>query len=102
MNIPASKRLSIFVLSAALASPVLAEKHHQHGNSDSKPGAGMMMGMDHESMAAMHQHMEKMQDLMTRIKAESDPEKRKQLMEEHRQAMHEGMQMMNQGMDNKG
>ena len=46
--------------------------------------------------------MQKMQETMAKIKAETDPEKRQQLMNEHMQTMQEGMQMMNMGNGMKG
>jgi hypothetical protein len=39
-----------------------------------------------------------MHDMMGKIKAETDPEKRQQLMQEHMRVMQEGMRLMGDGM----
>lgn len=46
-------------------------------------------------------HSQEMDNHMTAIHAEKDPEKRRILMEAHRQSMHEGMEMMH-GMGGNG
>lgn len=47
-----------------------------------------------EDNMQMQQQLQKMDSLMTQIKAEQDPEKLEQLMSQHMDLMHEGMQMM--------
>ncbi len=96
------KMLSTVFISTLLASPVFAEKGHEHADKNQSMGGGMMMGMmSHDQMMEMHEHMQKMHSMMEKIQSETDPEKHQKLMAEHMQAMQEGMHMMNKDMGMK-
>lgn len=63
--------------------------HHPKGNeaaADAMNTDGAMMDMDGQ--------IEKMQELMARIRTTADPKERQRLMQEHMQAMHDGMKSM--------
>lgn len=92
------KALLALIITAVMASPVFAEKHHKQGDDEANGMNGMMNMMSQEKMTAMQEHMQKMREGMKRIKGESDPKKREELMQEHMVFMQEGMQMMNNGM----
>jgi hypothetical protein len=86
------------VLTSIVATPAFAQDTRHHGDDVSQ---GKAMGMQDEHMSSMHQHMQNMQILMDRLKAEQDPDKRQQLMEEHMAAMQSGMEQMRDSMDMK-
>jgi hypothetical protein len=93
-EIKMKKYLALPLIAVFIASPAFAVETHHHVNSDTQK-SGMMKGMmSHDQMTNMHEHMEKMQTLMKRIKSEKDPEKHHALLEEHIKAMKEGMHMM--------
>ena len=59
---------------------------------------GMMNGGMMKQMSAMHQHMQQMQALMTKIQAEKDPVKRRALMQQHMTSMQAMMQSLHASM----
>lgn len=87
--------ISVLAIATFLTTPVFAENHDGCMKGEDMKG-GMMMSQD--QMMAMHGHMNKMQNMMSDIMKESDPQKCQALMHEHMQAMHKGMQMMNGNM----
>jgi protein CpxP len=100
-------RRAIFtaLLAAGLAaSPAVAQQsQHQHGigaPAEAQPVQGSMMqgGMMHDS-EAMLAHRQKMQALMQRAHAATNPVERQRLMGEHRQMMQ--AQMVNMMKDDK-
>ena len=85
--------ISVLAVTALLSSPVFADDHGHNGGMDkSDMTAGGMM-MSHEQMVTMHKHMQKMTDIMKKIKTETDSEKRQKLMQQHINDMQEGMKM---------
>ena len=93
------KVLLLTVVTGLLSGTVLAADEHDHDANQAQEGEamapGMMMGMmNHEQMMQMHEHMQEMQALMTRISEEDDPDVRQELMQEHMASMQEGMAMM--------
>ena len=93
------KILLLTVTTGLLTGPVLAAEEHDHDANQAQEGEamapGMMMGMmNHEQMMQMHEHMQEMQALMTRVSEEDDPEIQQQLMQEHMASMQEGLAIM--------
>lgn len=85
--------ITAIAVSAVLASTAIVASEHQVGHGMQQDGMAMGM-MSHDQMTAMHKHIQEMQQLMTSIKQESDPEKREQLLQEHHNSMRAGMHMM--------
>ncbi|MBM3105844.1 hypothetical protein IIE18_11910 [Pseudomonas sp. V1] len=88
------KFIAGIAIATALATPVIANEDHQHGNSaqgKDKPG-GMMM--DQAQMMKMHEHMHVMKEMMTEIKQETNMAKRQALMEKSMAEMEAHMTMM--------
>lgn len=89
------KLTTLLALSALLVLPMaaIAEEDHAAHHPDSGEAAADTMNPDGATMG-MDRQMQKMQDLMARIRETADPKERMRLMQEHMQAMHEGMKMM--------
>ena len=89
------KLTTSLALSALLVLPMaaIAEEDHAAHHPDSGEAAANTMNPDGATMG-MDRQMQKMQDLMARIRETADPKERMRLMQEHMQAMHEGMKMM--------
>lgn len=95
------KKLSrIILLGAALSFPALADDTpHANEKMPAGQGPGMMNMMGNQQMKSMHEHMETMQALMTRIENEKDPKQHQNMMSEHMDMMMRGMNMMNENRD---
>jgi hypothetical protein len=80
----------------AMSGAALAEDAH-HPNDATKapatapanPAAPAMGGM-----GRMHEHMKRMQEQMSQIRAASDPKEKARLIDEHMKIMEESMSMM--------
>ena len=59
---------------------------------------GMMNGGMMKHMSTMHQHMQQMQALMTEIRSEKDPAKRRALMQQHMTSMQAMMRSLHASM----
>lgn len=89
------KLTTSLALSALLVLPMaaIAEEDHAAHHPGSSEAAADTMNHDGASMG-MDRQMQKMRDLMARIRETADPKERMRVMQEHMQAMHEGMKMM--------
>lgn len=86
------KLIVLLAISTLLAVPAFAENENPHSGDKGQEMQCPMLGQ--EQVMAMHQHMEKMHNMMAKINAETNQEKRQQLLQEHMKAMQYGMQMM--------
>jgi protein CpxP len=88
---------TLFVSSIASLSTI-AWADDGHGHKSNKGGDKMnssMMGQ--EQMIAMQEHMQTMNNIMTKIKGTNDSKQRNQLMQQHMDEMQKGMQTMMHG-----
>ncbi|MFE8069980.1 hypothetical protein QQM79_02885 [Marinobacteraceae bacterium S3BR75-40.1] len=85
------------VLSLVLAAPAIAQsgpEHEQHHNDEAASSAQSPSQSGGMMVEQMQEHMQRMHDQMSRIRAETDPEKRQALMREHIKAMQDMMAKM--------
>ena len=87
-------RTQATTLAAVIALATVTVSAHEHQHSDAQPpatGTGSAVGI---KAPGMHEHMQKMQQQMEKIRATNDPQERDRLVQEHMKSMQEGMKMM--------
>lgn len=85
-------RMTTLAAAIALAAVTVSAQEHQH--SDAQPPATGTEKPVGTKAPGMHEHMQKMQQQMERIRAANDPQERDRLVQEHMKSMQEGMKMM--------
>ncbi|MEX0958919.1 MAG: hypothetical protein WDZ63_06485 [Burkholderiales bacterium] len=85
--------LKTIALAAMLALPLAAPAQDEHAahHPESEAADNAEAG---RSMMMMDRQMQKMRDMMDRMRQTTDADKRRRLMQDHMQAMREGMKMM--------
>ena len=73
-----------------------------HDSSDQNAKHGTEATQPQQSMMNMHAHMQSMQEIMSELREESDPNKFMALMQKHMASMQEGMDMMGPVMEHGG
>ena len=85
------KKFTSLTLVALLAlSPLAVVNANQHSDKEK-----MLMGMmDEAKMEKMQTHISKMNNMLEKVKKETDPEKRQEMLQQHAESMGDMMAMM--------
>jgi hypothetical protein len=89
---------SLTLITLLALSPLAVVNAHEHDDK-----AQMTMGMmDEAKMEKMQTHISKMNDVLEKVKKETDPEKRQEMLQQHAKSMEDMMSMMHGSEMGKG